>query len=51
MLALARAKPGSLSYGSAGNGSINHVGMELFKSMAQVDILHVPYKGSSAALA
>jgi tripartite-type tricarboxylate transporter receptor subunit TctC len=51
LLALARSKPGSLSYGSAGNGSINHVGMELFKSMAQVDILHVPYKGSSAALA
>jgi tripartite-type tricarboxylate transporter receptor subunit TctC len=51
LLALAKAKPGSLSYGSAGNGSINHVGMELFKSMAQVDILHVPYKGSSAALA
>lgn len=51
LLALAKAKPGTLSYGSAGNGSINHVGMELFKSMAQVDILHVPYKGSSAALA
>ncbi len=51
LLAMARAKPGSLSYGSAGNGSVNHVGMELFKSMAQVDILHVPYKGSSAALA
>ncbi len=50
MLALAKAKPGSLSYGSAGNGSVNHVGMELFKSMAGVDILHVPYKGSSAAL-
>ena len=51
MIALAKAKPGSLSYGSAGNGSVNHVGMELFKSMAAVDILHVPYKGSSAALA
>jgi tripartite-type tricarboxylate transporter receptor subunit TctC len=51
MLALARAKPGSLSYGSAGNGSVNHVGMELFKSMAKVHILHIPYRGSSAALA
>ncbi len=51
MLALAKDKPGTLSYGSAGNGSVNHVGMELFKSMAGVDLLHVPYKGSSAALA
>ena len=51
MIALAKAKPGTLTYGSAGNGSVNHVGMELFKSMAGVDLLHVPYKGSSAALA
>ena len=50
MIALAKAKPGGFSYGSAGNGSVNHVGMELFKSMAGVEILHVPYKGSSAAL-
>ena len=51
MIALAKAKPGTLSYGSAGMGSVNHVTMELFKVMAGVDILHVPYKGSSAALA
>ena len=51
MIALAKAKPGTLSYGSAGIGSVNHVTMELFKVMAGVDILHVPYKGSSAALA
>ena len=51
MIALAKAKPGALSYGSAGIGSVNHVTMELFKVMAGVDILHVPYKGSSAALA
>jgi len=51
MIALAKAKPGTLSYGSAGTGSVNHVTMELFKVMAGVDILHVPYKGSSAALA
>lgn len=51
MIALARLKPGSLSYGSAGIGSVNHVTMELFKVMAGVNILHVPYKGSSAALA
>ena len=50
LLAMAKAKPGSLSYGSAGNGSVNHVGMELFKSMAGVHILHIPYRGSSAAL-
>ena len=51
MIALAKAKPGTLSYGSAGIGSVNHVTMELFKVMAGVDILHIPYKGSSAALA
>jgi len=51
LVALAKASPGSLTYGSAGNGSVNHVGMELFKSMAGVNILHVPYRGSSAALA
>ena len=51
MIALAKAKPGTLSYGSAGTGSVNHVTMELFKVRAGVDILHVPYKGSSAALA
>jgi len=50
LIAMAKAQPGKLSYGSAGNGSVNHVGMELFKSMAGVDLLHVPYKGSSAAL-
>ena len=51
LIALARARPGTLTYGSAGNGSVNHVGMELFKDSARVDVLHVPYKGSSAALA
>lgn len=50
LLALAKAKPNALNYGSAGNGSVNHVGMELFKSMAQIEIQHVPYKGSAAAL-
>ncbi|MGE8611702.1 MAG: tripartite tricarboxylate transporter substrate binding protein [Achromobacter veterisilvae] len=50
MLALARREPGSLTYGSAGFGSVNHVGMELFNSMAGTDIRHIPYKGSSAAL-
>ncbi|NOV24010.1 tripartite tricarboxylate transporter substrate binding protein [Cupriavidus necator] len=49
LLALARQKPGTLTFGSAGNGSSNHLSGELFKSMAGVDIVHVPYKGSAAA--
>jgi len=40
----ARAKPG-LPYGSTGNGSVHHLSMELFKSMAKVDMTHIPYKG------
>src|SRR5262245_22084599 len=47
---LARAKPRSLTYASAGSGTTTHLGMELFKSMAKIDMLHVPYKGSAAAL-
>jgi tripartite-type tricarboxylate transporter receptor subunit TctC len=43
----AKASPGKLSYGSTGTGSSNHLSMELFKSLAKVDILHVPYKGSA----
>lgn len=42
----ARKNPGKLSYGSVGNGSLHHLTGEMFKSMAKVDILHVPYKGS-----
>lgn len=49
LVGLARKKPGSLTFGSAGNGSSNHISGELFKSMAEIDILHVPYKGSAAA--
>ena len=49
LLALAKAKPGSLNYGSAGNGSVGHFSSEQFKALAGVDIVHVPYKGSSAA--
>ena len=48
-LALARAKPGSLNYASSGNGTPYHMAGELFKAMAGVDIVHVPYKGSSGA--
>lgn len=50
LIALARAKPGSLVYGSAGLGSSNHLSMELFKARAGVDLVHVPYKGSAPAL-
>ncbi len=50
LVRLAKAKPGQLNYGSAGNGSGPHMAMELFKTMAAVDIIHVPYKGVPAAL-
>ncbi|WPB84686.1 Bug family tripartite tricarboxylate transporter substrate binding protein [Sediminicoccus rosea] len=49
-LALVRAQPGRLSYGSGGNGSSTHTVVELFKLVAQVDIQHVPYRGSAPAL-
>jgi len=47
-IALARQKPGALNYASIGIGSAPHLGAELFKSVAGVDITHVPYRGSSA---
>jgi tripartite-type tricarboxylate transporter receptor subunit TctC len=50
LLALAKAKPGTLSYASTGIGSSNHLSMEKFKQMAGVDITHVPYKGSGPAV-
>ncbi|MEH2498985.1 tripartite-type tricarboxylate transporter receptor subunit TctC [Bradyrhizobium sp. AZCC 1678] len=46
LVALARARPGALTYGSAGFGSTLHLAGELLKSMAKVDILHVPYRGA-----
>lgn len=45
----AKKHPGELNYGSAGTGSATHLNMELFKSMAGVNIVHVPYKGSTQA--
>ena len=48
-LALAKAKPGKLNYASSGPGTPYHMAGELFKAMAGVDIVHVPYKGSSGA--
>jgi tripartite-type tricarboxylate transporter receptor subunit TctC len=47
---LARAKPGMLNFGSAGSGSGSHLAGELFKSVAAIDIVHVPYKGGAPAL-
>jgi len=49
LIALAKAKPGSLSYGSMGSGSYAHISMEQLKQLAGVDIVHVPYKGSAPA--
>jgi tripartite-type tricarboxylate transporter receptor subunit TctC len=48
-IALAKAKPGTLNYASSGAGTPYHMAGELFKAMAGVDIVHVPYKGSSGA--
>lgn len=50
LVALAKASPGKLSYGSGGVGSGNHLASELFKSLAKIDLVHVPYKGASIAL-
>ncbi len=50
LIALAKAKPGQLNYGSAGNGSVSHFSSEQFKALAGVDIVQVPYKGASPAL-
>lgn len=50
MIALARAKPGAISYASSGNGSINHLLAEMLKTEAGIDIVHVPYKGVAAAI-
>lgn len=50
LIALARKKPGGLSYGSAGSGSSSHLSGALFEALAGVDMLHVPYRGSSPLL-
>ena len=46
LIALAKAKPGALNYGSSGNGTVLHLAAELFKSEAGIDIKHIPYKGT-----
>ena len=50
LIAFARANPGKLTYGSSGTGAASHLSAELFKSMAKVDLLHVPYKGMGQAV-
>ena len=49
-IALARSQPGRLNYGTSGNGSVAHLSTEYLKSLAKIDLVHVPYKGSSLAL-
>ena len=50
VLAYARSKPGAAQFASAGSGSMSHMSMELFAAMAKIEAVHVPYKGSGAAL-
>jgi tripartite-type tricarboxylate transporter receptor subunit TctC len=50
LIALAKSRPGKLSFGSGGNGTSNHLAGELFKSMAGVDMQHVPYKSAGPAM-
>jgi tripartite-type tricarboxylate transporter receptor subunit TctC len=50
LIALAKARPGQLNYASVGQGSPNHLGMELLKALAGIEMMHVPYKGTGPAL-
>ncbi len=50
LVALARANPGKMNCGSPGAGTANHLGCELLKVMTRIDVLHVPYRGASAAI-
>jgi tripartite-type tricarboxylate transporter receptor subunit TctC len=50
LIAAAKAKPDSLSFASAGNGTSQHLSAELFKTMAGIDMVHIPYKGSAPAI-
>lgn len=50
LIALAKSKPGHINYASAGSGSSSHLAMELFKSMAAIDLAHIPYKGTGPAI-
>jgi tripartite-type tricarboxylate transporter receptor subunit TctC len=50
LVSYARANPGRINYASPGNGSVPHVGVELFKQLAKIDLAHVPYKGAGPAM-
>jgi len=50
LVALARARPGQLNYGSGGNGSAAHLATEYFKLLSKTDIVHIPYKGTAPAI-
>jgi len=50
LIALAKREPGKINFASAGNGTTNHLSGELFKSMAKIDIVHVPYRGAGPAM-
>ena len=50
LVALAKARPNALNYGTAGTGSTSHMAMELFQSVAKIKMVHVPYKGTGPAL-
>lgn len=50
LIALAKSKPGTLTFGTAGNGAAGHLPAELFKNMADIGIQHIPYRGTSPAL-
>jgi len=50
LISFARANPGKLTFGSSGTGAASHLSAELFKSMAKIDMLHVPYKGTGQAV-
>ncbi|MBM3372590.1 MAG: tripartite tricarboxylate transporter substrate binding protein [Betaproteobacteria bacterium] len=49
-IAMARARPGQINYGSSGTGAITHLAMEFFKARTKTDIVHIPYKGANIAL-
>jgi tripartite-type tricarboxylate transporter receptor subunit TctC len=50
LIALAKKEPGKINFASAGNGTTNHLSGEMFKSMAKIDIVHVPYRGAGPAM-
>jgi tripartite-type tricarboxylate transporter receptor subunit TctC len=50
LIAYAKERPGQINYASAGNGTPNHLGMEMLKRLAGIDLVHVPYKGAMPAL-